>query len=83
MQEGYFLALSYANGIPSGCTSLKIGLTPSSSGMSPVECINDPDQNIVMKISNNKQKVKIIYSNGSETETKFYKLNLTFEQPTE
>lgn len=83
LQEGNYLALSYANGIPTGCTSLKIGLTPSSTGMTPVECINDPDHNIVLKISNNRQKIKMIYTNGTETETKFYKLNLTLEQPTE
>ena len=59
LQEGNFLALKYDNDT-SKYTSLKIGLSPSM-GSGLVECINDPDHNIVLRVASNSQKLKMVY----------------------
>ena len=83
LQEGNYLVVSWADGVPSGVTSLKLGLSPSyGSGMK--EVLADPDQNMVFRVHDNSQKVKMIYTNGTEKETKLYSLkNLVLEGPTE
>ena len=55
-------------------TSVKVALDPSSSGMSPVEIIDDPDKNGVFKISSNNQVFKVIASDGVDTVTTTYSL---------
>lgn len=66
--DGYFIALKWSN-IDANATSLKVGLVPSSSGMEPQECINDPDHNGVFKITDKStQVVKFILSDGEHTE---------------
>lgn len=66
--DGYFLAIKWSD-IDETATSLKVGLVPSSSGMEPQECIDDPDRNGVFKITNKrKQVIKFILSDGEHTE---------------
>lgn len=62
--DGYFLALHWTNPA-SGVTSLKVGLVPSSTGMQPVEAIDDTDRNGVFKISNTSQRLKFVQSDAA------------------
>lgn len=75
LQNGYYLVLSWADADLSDITSLKIGLSPSYSGSEPPEAINDPDKNCVLKIHDTTQEVKIITSDGTNTNVKYYSLN--------
>lgn len=62
--DGYFLALKFSN-FSSGLTyaNVKIGLVPSTSGMSPVTL--DSDKNAVFKITDkNSQKLKVVQSDA-------------------
>lgn len=77
--DGYFLALKW-NDPAEGVTSLKTAVVPSSTGMEPQECIDDPDRNGVYKISNNDQVIKWIQSDGVNTRTQVLDLDLTFEE---
>ena len=72
--SGNFLALKFSAADWSKFTSVKVALDPSSSGMSPVEIIDDPDKNGVFKISNNNQVFKVIASDGVDTVTTTYSL---------
>lgn len=75
LQSGHYLALTWRSTDLTNLTSLKIGLSPSRSGSAPVECINDPDKNIVLYISNTSQKVKMTYAdNSGNKETVYYSL---------
>ena len=78
--DGYFLALKWSNPA-AGVTSLKVGLVPSSTGMEPVECIDDTDRNGVFKITPElNQVLKVIQSNADHQTTQTFDLRgLTFE----
>ena len=63
--DGYFLALKFSN-FASGLTyaNVKVGLTPSASGMAPVTL--DSDKNAVFKITDkDSQKLKVIQTDAS------------------
>ena len=78
--DGYFLALKWSDPAES-VTSLKVGLVPSSSGMEPVECIDDTDRNGVFKITDkDNQKLVLIQSgNGRYNEQILDLSGLTLE----
>lgn len=62
--DGYFLALKFDN-FSSGLTyaNVKVGLTPSASGMDPVTL--DSDKNAVFKITDkNSQKLKTVQTDS-------------------
>lgn len=62
--DGYFLALKFDN-FSSGLTyaNVKVGLTPSASGMAPVTL--DSDKNAVFKITDkNSQKLKTVQTDS-------------------
>lgn len=73
-QNGYYLVLHWGD-IPEGMTSLKLGLSPSYSGSEPPEAINDQDHNVVFKIHDTTQEIKITTSDGTNTKVKYYSLN--------
>lgn len=75
LQSGYYLVLSWADADISDLTSLKVGIVPSYSGSEPPEAINDPDKNCVIRIHDTTQEIKIITSDGTNTQTKYYSLN--------
>lgn len=79
---GYFLALKWSNPATPRCTSLKVGLVPSSSGMEPVECLDDTDRNGVFKITPElNQKVVLIQSDGKIDTYQYVDLSgLEFEE---
>lgn len=63
--DGYFLALKFDD-FASGLTyeNVKVGLVPSSSGMSPVTL--DSDKNAVFKITDkNNQKLKVVQADNA------------------
>lgn len=63
--DGYFLALKFDD-FASGLTyeNVKVGLVPSSSGMSPVTL--DSDKNAVFKITDkDNQKLKVVQSDNA------------------
>lgn len=72
-QNGNYLALNLAGNTYTGLTSVKVGLEPSyGSGL--VEIINDPDKNIVLKIANKNQKVKVVQTDGQFTKYQVFTL---------
>lgn len=75
LQSGYYLVLSWADAVIRNMTSIKIGLDPTA-GSGLVECISDPDKNIVLRISNkNTQKLKVLTSNSDLSQLKTYDLS--------
>lgn len=62
--DGYFLALHWTDPAQT-VTSLKVGLVPSSTGMEPVEAIDDTDRNGVFKITNKSQRLKFVQSDAA------------------
>lgn len=65
--DGYFLALKF-NNIDPNATSVKVGLEPSA-GTGLVEIIDDPDKEMVAKISDKDlQKLKIVSTDGTNTD---------------
>ena len=73
--SGYFLALKFETDDWDDYTSVKVGLDPSASGMDLVEVKTDPDKNGVFKISDKfNQTFKILYTNGTTTDTKSFSL---------
>lgn len=63
--DGYFLALKFSN-FAEGLTyeNVKVGLVPSSTGMSPVTL--DSDKNCVFKITDPaNQKVKVVQTDNA------------------
>ena len=75
---GNFLVLKLSDIDPTA-TSVRIGLQPSAgSGM--MEILGDPDMNAQLKITDKKQKVKVISSNGFRTNVQTFDLSgLTLE----
>ena len=72
--EGNFIAFKVGS-IPAEATSVKVGLVPSA-GSGLVEIIDDPDKNGIFKITDKEnQKFAIITTDGTNTRTKYYKLN--------
>lgn len=73
--DGYYLAVKWTD-IDPDATSLIVGLAPGTGGMSPTEQINNPNNNIVLKISNkNTQFLTVTQSNKSHTLTQSFRLN--------
>lgn len=69
LQSGNFIALHWSDPDES-VTSLKVGIVPSSIGMEPQECLNDPDRNGVFRVTDpSTQVIKIIQSDGTNTLT--------------
>lgn len=75
---GNFLALDFLNNDPS-VTSIRVGLSPSASGMEPVEL--DDDMDAAMQITDkDSQKLVVISTDGTVTRTDSYDLSgLTVE----
>ena len=73
-QEGHFLALDLSDNDFTGLTSVMVGLDPSA-GSGLVEIINDPDKNGVFRISNTRQKFKIVSTDGTYTKTQVFNLS--------
>lgn len=73
--SGNFLALHWSDPDTSKVTSLKVGLVPSSSGMEPVECIDDTDRNGVFKISSNSQKLEFTQSGSGHVNVQTFDLS--------
>lgn len=72
--DGYFLALKLSS-IDAAATSVKVGLTPSA-GTGLVELIDDPDKDVVMKISNKAtQKFTVVTSNATTETVDYYDLS--------
>ena len=72
--SGYFLALKLSN-IDESATSVMVGLTPSA-GTGLVELINDPDKDVVMKITDkNSQKFTVVSSNDDTETVDYYSLS--------
>lgn len=69
---GHFLALKFTKNDPD-VTSIKVGLEPSKSGMAPVEL--DEDMNAAFQITSTSQKLKVIQSDGTHTQTQVYSLS--------
>lgn len=70
--DGYFLALKLT-ATWGNYTSVKVGLVPSQeSGM--VEILNDPDHNLVAKITDTSQKFKVVSTDGTHTVERTYSL---------
>ena len=73
--DGYFMALNMYDNTYTGLTSVKVGLAPSE-GTGLVELIDDPDKNMVIKVTNkNKQRFMIQQTNGTKTKTQSYDLS--------
>lgn len=80
--DGYFLALKLTN-IDSDATSCKVGLNPSA-GTGMVEIIDDPDKNLVAKITDKNTQVFIVEQSdnkGNKLTQRFYLGGLTLEDP--
>lgn len=72
--EGYFACLQFSD-IPTGATSVKVGLDPSE-GSGLVEIINDPDLNGVFKITDKDEQVfKVVTTIDGEESTVTYDLS--------
>lgn len=83
LQKGHFIALSWEDYDLTGLASFKVGIVPSASGMSPVEAINDPDKNCVLRVTSNTQRPVFIISDGIHTVREYYSLrNVTLEPET-
>ena len=82
--DGYFLALKW-NDPQTSVTSLKVGLKPSSTGMEPVECIDDTDRNGVFKITDTtNQRLMFVQSDGTHKNVQYFSLSgLTLEDDEE
>ena len=78
--DGYFMALTMADNTYTGLTSVKVGLAPSE-GTGLVELIDDPDKNMVLKVTNkNKQRFMIEQTDGTKYKAQSYDLSgLVFE----
>lgn len=73
--DGYYLAVKWTDVDPDA-TSLMVGLTPGTGGMSPTEQIDNPDNNIVLRVSNRTtQFLTVTQSNKSHTLTQSFRLN--------
>lgn len=73
--DGYFMALNMADNTYTGLTSVKVGLAPSA-GTGLVELIDDPDKNMVLKVSNkNKQRFMIEQTDGTKFKAQSYDLS--------
>ena len=80
--DGYFLALKLSN-IDADATSVKVGLSPSE-GTGLVEIIDDPDKNLVAKITNNNTQIFVVEQSdnkGNKRTQKFSLAGLTLEEP--
>ena len=76
--DGHFLALKISN-IDADATSVKVGLEPSE-GTGLVEIIDDPDKNLVAKITATSQKFIVVQSDGTNTRKQSFNLSgLTLE----
>lgn len=77
--DGHFLALKISN-IDSDATSVKVGLEPSE-GTGLVEIIDDPDKNLVAKITSTSQKFVVVQSDnkGNKRKQTFNLSGLTLE----
>ena len=78
--DGHFLALKISN-IDSDATSVKVGLSPSE-GASPAEIIDDPDKNLVAKITTTEQVFVVVQSDnkGNKKTQRFSLAGLTLEE---
>ncbi len=78
--DGYFLALKLSD-FDNRATSVKVGLD-ESQGTGLVEILNDPDKNLVAKITDKDAQVfKVVSTNGTLTTTDTYSLSgLTLEE---
>lgn len=78
--DGHFLALKISN-IDSDATSVKVGLNPSQ-GTGLVEIIEDPDKNLVAKITSTSQKFVVVQSDnkGNKKTQRFSLAGLTLEE---
>lgn len=80
--DGYFLALKITN-IDSDATSVKVGLDPSQ-GTGLVEIIDDPDKNLVAKITDKNTQFFIVEQSdnkGNKLTQRFNLGGLTLEEP--
>lgn len=77
--DGHFLALKLSN-IDADATSCKVGLVPSQ-GTGLVEIIDDPDKNLVAKITSKDQVFEVVQSDakGNKLTQHFYLHGLTLE----
>ena len=77
--DGHFLALKISN-IDSDATSVKVGLDPSE-GTGLVEIIEDPDKNLVAKITSTSQKFVVVQSDnkGNKKTQRFSLAGLTLQ----
>ena len=66
--DGHFLALKLTN-LDSDATSVKVGLEPSE-GTGLVEIIDDPDKNLVAKITSTSQKFVVVQSDNKSNKRK-------------
>lgn len=72
--DGYFIALQLSN-FDNRATSCRVGLNPSE-GTGLVEIIDDPDKNLVAKVTNkDTQNFEIVTSDGTHTTTDVYDLS--------
>ena len=78
--DGYFMAVTWSEP-EEGITSVKVGLEPSlESGL--VEGIDDPDRTLVAKVTPAmNQKAVFVQSDGNNSRTQYFNLNLEFEDP--
>lgn len=72
--DGYFLALKLSD-IDEDATSVKVGLIPSE-GSGLVEIIDDPDKNLVAKITSSSQKF-IVEQSDAKGNKKTQRYNLS------
>ncbi len=78
--DGYFLALKWS-APDASATSLLVGLQPSE-GTGLVEAIDDPDRNIVAKITSKDQKFVFWQKNATKSTKQVFDLTgLTFLPP--
>ena len=63
LQSGNYLVLSIAD-IAAAATSVKGGIVPSAIGMDLVEMINDPDRNIVLRVTSTSQVATFVQSDN-------------------
>lgn len=81
LQSGNFIALKISD-VDSKAVSVKGGIVPSAIGMDLVEMINDPDQNIVLRVTDKGvQKATFVQkdADGNELKQEFALSGLTLE----
>ena len=81
LQSGNFIALKISDVDPTA-VSVKGGIVPSSIGADLVEMIDDPDQNIVLRVTNKgTQKATFVQkdADGNELKQEFALSGLTLE----